>query len=106
MNQVTNEVTNYITEKAQDPSALKDDLKDADIVVSGAGNPGFIKPEHLKKGAALIDAGTSELNKKITGDVDPACADIASVFTPVPGGVGPVAVAMIFRNLLNLLGHR
>ena len=83
-----------------------DDLKDADIVVSGAGNPGFIKPEHLKKGAALIDAGTSELNKKITGDVDPACADIASVFTPVPGGVGPVAVAMIFRNLLNLLGHR
>jgi len=83
-----------------------DDLKDADIVVSGAGNPGFIKPEHLKRGVALIDAGTSELNKKITGDVDPACADIASVFTPVPGGVGPVAVAMIFRNLLNLLGHR
>src|SRR3989338_6676736 len=81
-------------------------LKDADIVVSGAGNPGFIKPEHLKKCVAFIDGGTSEINKKITGDVDPACADIASVFTTVPGGVGPVAVAMIFRNLLNLLGHR
>src|SRR3989338_1548248 len=80
-----------------------DDLKDADIVVSGAGNPGFIKPEHLKQGVAFIDGGTSGLNKKITGDADPACAEVASVFTPVPGGVGPVAVAMIFRNLLTLV---
>jgi len=80
-----------------------DDLKEADIVVLGAGNPGFVKPEHLKKGVALIDAGTSELNKKILGDADPACAEVASVFTPVPGGVGPVAVAMIFRNLLELI---
>src|SRR3989344_8278453 len=79
-----------------------EDLKEADIVVSGAGNPGFIKPEHLKKGVALIDAGPSELNKKLTGDADPACSEVASVFTPVPGGVGPVAVAMIFRNLLTL----
>ena len=71
-----------------------------------AGNPGFIKPEHLKRGVALIDAGTSELNKKITGDADQACAEIASVFTPVPGGVGPVAVAMIFRNLFDLLQQR
>ncbi|MEK9154152.1 MAG: bifunctional 5,10-methylenetetrahydrofolate dehydrogenase/5,10-methenyltetrahydrofolate cyclohydrolase [Patescibacteria group bacterium] len=80
-----------------------EDLKDADVVVLGAGNPGFVKPEHLKKGVALIDAGTSELNKKITGDADPLCADVASIFTPVPGGVGPVAVAMIFRNLLDLM---
>lgn len=77
-------------------------LKDADIVVLGAGNPGFIKPEHIKEGVALIDAGTSELNKKITGDADPACAEKASVFTPVPGGVGPIAVAKIFENLFIL----
>src|SRR3989344_1172280 len=83
-----------------------EDLKDADIVVLGAGNPGFIKPEHLKEGVALIDAGTSELNKKITGDADSACAEKASVFTPVPGGVGPVAVAMIFRNLFDLVEKR
>ncbi len=83
-----------------------EDLKDADIVVSGAGNPGFIKPEHLKQGVALVDAGTSELNKKIAGDADPACAEKASVFTPVPGGVGPIAVAMIFRNLFDLLQKR
>ncbi|MBI4093754.1 bifunctional 5,10-methylenetetrahydrofolate dehydrogenase/5,10-methenyltetrahydrofolate cyclohydrolase [Candidatus Kaiserbacteria bacterium] len=79
-----------------------EDLKEADIVVSGAGNPSFIKPEHIKEGVVLIDAGTSELNKKITGDADPACAEKASLITPVPGGVGPVAVAMIFRNLLTL----
>jgi methylenetetrahydrofolate dehydrogenase (NADP+)/methenyltetrahydrofolate cyclohydrolase len=83
-----------------------DDLKDADIIVSGAGSPGMVKPEHIKRGVALIDAGTSELNKKITGDADPACAEKASVFTPVPGGVGPVAVAMIFRNLLQLIEIR
>lgn len=79
------------------------DLKDADIVVLGTGNPGFIKPEHIKLGVALIDAGTSEMNKKVVGDADPACALKAAVFTPVPGGVGPVAVAMIFRNLFDLL---
>ena len=80
-----------------------EDLQDADIIVSGAGNPGFIKPEHIKEGVALVDAGTSELKKKITGDADPACAEKAAVFTPVPGGVGPIAVAMIFRNLFDLL---
>ena len=80
-----------------------EDLRDADIIVSGAGKPGLIKPEHLKKGVALIDAGTSELNKKVVGDADPSCAEIASIITPVPGGVGPVAVAMIFRNLRTLI---
>lgn len=83
-----------------------EDLKTADIIVSGAGSPGMIQPEHVKPGVALIDAGTSELNKKITGDADPACAEVASIFTPVPGGVGPVAVAMIFKNLLKLLAKR
>ncbi|OGG80250.1 hypothetical protein A3A39_03705 [Candidatus Kaiserbacteria bacterium RIFCSPLOWO2_01_FULL_54_13] len=83
-----------------------EDLKDADIVVLGAGNPGFIKPEYLKEGVALIDAGTSEQGGKVVGDADPACAAKASVFTPIPGGVGPVAVAMIFKNLLKLVsGH-
>jgi methylenetetrahydrofolate dehydrogenase (NADP+)/methenyltetrahydrofolate cyclohydrolase len=79
------------------------DLKDADIVVLGAGNPGFIKPEHIKIGAAIVDAGASESKGRVVGDADPACATKASVFTPVPGGVGPVAVAMIFRNLFDLL---
>ena len=79
------------------------DLKDADIIVSGAGQPGLIKPEHIKDGVALIDAGASEHSGKVVGDADPACAAKCAVFTPVPGGVGPLAVAMIFKNLFDLI---
>ncbi len=83
-------------------------LKDADIVVSGAGKPHFITPHMLKSGAVLIDAGTSESLKdsekgKVVGDIDPACADIASAFTPVPGGIGPIAIAMLFKNFFTLI---
>lgn len=79
-----------------------DGLKEADIIVSGAGKPGLIQPEYVREGAVLVDAGTSESEGKVIGDADPACADKASVFTPVPGGVGPIAVAMIFKNLVEL----
>jgi methylenetetrahydrofolate dehydrogenase (NADP+)/methenyltetrahydrofolate cyclohydrolase len=78
-------------------------LKSADIVVSGAGVPHLIKPEMLRQGVVLIDAGTSESDGALAGDADPACAEVASVFTPVPGGVGPIAVACLFRNVLRLL---
>jgi len=90
-----------VTREAGDLSALKD----ADIVVSGAGSPGLIRPEHLSPGAVLIDAGTSESGGAIVGDADPACAEVAGVFTPVPGGVGPVAVACLFSNVARLLGR-
>lgn len=79
-----------------------DPLKDAGIVVLGAGEPAFIKPEMLRDGVILIDAGTSEAGGKVMGDADPACAEKAALFTPVPGGVGPIAVAMIFKNLFAL----
>lgn len=78
-------------------------LADADIVVSGAGSPGLIKKEMLKKGVVLIDAGTSESGGQVVGDMAPDCKDVASVFTPVPGGVGPIAVAMLFKNVAKLL---
>ncbi|HWH16192.1 MAG TPA: bifunctional 5,10-methylenetetrahydrofolate dehydrogenase/5,10-methenyltetrahydrofolate cyclohydrolase [Candidatus Paceibacterota bacterium] len=80
-------------------------LKDAEIVVSGAGAPGLIKPEHLSPGVALIDAGTSESGGAIVGDADPACVSVAGVFTPVPGGVGPLAVACLFRNVAALVAR-
>jgi methylenetetrahydrofolate dehydrogenase (NADP+)/methenyltetrahydrofolate cyclohydrolase len=79
------------------------ELKNADIVVSGAGSPGLIKPEMLKQGVVFIDAGTSESSGKVVGDADPSCAEVASIFTPVPGGVGPIAVAMLFKNLSELI---
>jgi methylenetetrahydrofolate dehydrogenase (NADP+)/methenyltetrahydrofolate cyclohydrolase len=87
---------------AIDKSESLEALKDAELIVSGAGSPGIIRPEHLSPGVVLIDAGTSESGGSIVGDADPACADIASVFTPVPGGVGPIAVACLFRNAAEL----
>jgi 5,10-methylene-tetrahydrofolate dehydrogenase/methenyl tetrahydrofolate cyclohydrolase len=82
------------------------ELADADLVVLGVGQPHFIKPEMLKPGVVLIDAGTSDAAGQggaLAGDADPACAQVASVFTPVPGGVGPIAVALLFKNLLHLV---
>jgi methylenetetrahydrofolate dehydrogenase (NADP+)/methenyltetrahydrofolate cyclohydrolase len=78
-------------------------LKEADVIVSGAGVAHLIKPGMVKPGAVLIDAGTSGSAGGVAGDVDPACADLASLFTPVPGGVGPVAVACLFQNVATLL---
>ncbi len=78
-------------------------LRDADLIVSGAGSPHFIKPEMLKQGVVLIDAGTSESNGRLAGDADPACAEKCSVFTPAPGGVGPLAVACLFENAITLV---
>ena len=76
--------------------------KSADIIISGAGVGGLLKPDMIKEGVAIVDGGTSELGGKVVGDADPACAEKASVFTPVPGGVGPIAVVEIFANLVAL----
>jgi methylenetetrahydrofolate dehydrogenase (NADP+)/methenyltetrahydrofolate cyclohydrolase len=81
---------------------LKEMLPQADIVVSGAGSPGLITPDLVKEGAAVIDVGTSELGGSIAGDVAPEVSEIAGLFTPVPGGVGPVAVAFLMRNVVDL----
>ena len=77
-------------------------LRSADIIVSGAGSPGLITPDMLKNGVVLIDAGTSESGGKLVGDADPACAPKCALFTPVPGGVGPIAVAKLFENVVTL----
>jgi methylenetetrahydrofolate dehydrogenase (NADP+)/methenyltetrahydrofolate cyclohydrolase len=70
--------------------------READIIVSGAGKPGLIKPEMVKERVIIIDAGFP------VGDVDPAVAEKSSFFTPVPGGIGPLTVAMVFKNLIEL----
>ena len=76
--------------------------RESAVIISGVGVPALIAPEMLSAGTILIDAGTSESGGKIVGDADPKCADFATLFTPVPGGVGPVAVAMLFKNLVIL----
>jgi len=94
-----------LDEQTFDASALAN----ADIIVSGAGVPHLIRPDMVKEGVVLIDAGTSEApgnapgeESRIVGDIDPACATRAAVYTPVPGGVGPVAVACLMRNAAQL----
>ncbi len=81
-------------------------LAAADIIVSGAGAPRLITPAMLADGVVLIDAGTSESGGAIVGDADPACAERCSLFTPVPGGVGPIAVACLFENAVALASLR
>lgn len=85
-------------------------LRAADIIVSGAGSAHLIKPEMITDGVVLIDAGTSIAPSAshhtnsvgVVGDADPSCAGRCSLFTPVPGGVGPVAVAKLFENAVIL----
>ena len=76
--------------------------KEADIIVLGAGSPGLLKPDMITEGVTILDAGTSESAGKVVGDADSACAQKALYMTPVPGGVGPVAVAMLFSNVVTL----
>ncbi|NPA15489.1 MAG: bifunctional methylenetetrahydrofolate dehydrogenase/methenyltetrahydrofolate cyclohydrolase FolD [Deferribacteres bacterium] len=71
----------------------------ADIVISATGVPHLIKREMVKEGAVVIDVGISRLNGKIVGDVDfESLLGHASAVTPVPGGVGPLTVAMLMEN--------
>lgn len=75
---------------------------EADVIVTGAGVPHLITPDMIRDGVVLIDAGTSEQAGALVGDIDPQCAEKASVYTPVPGGVGPITVAKLFENLVAL----
>ncbi len=76
--------------------------KQADIIACGAGDPGFLKPEMVKEGVIILDAGTSEEGGMLKGDADPHCAEKASLFTPVPGGIGPITVALLLRHVVDL----
>jgi len=79
---------------------LAEITKTADILISAVGKHDIITPEMVKEGAVLIDAGTTEVSGEIRGDIDPACYEKASYYTPVPGGIGPVTVAMLLKNLV------
>ncbi len=81
-------------------------LKSADVIVLGAGDPHFLKPDMIREGVIILDAGTSEMGGTLAGDAHPDCALKAALFTPVPGGIGPIAVAEIFANLFELCARR
>lgn len=81
---------------------LKEVTKRADILVVAVGRPEFITGDMIKEGAVVIDVGINRLeNKKLVGDVDFESAEkVASAITPVPGGVGPMTIAMLMKNTL------
>lgn len=83
---------------------LKTHILESRIIISGVGKPNLITPDMLQKNTVLIDAGTSESQGKVVGDADPHCADVVALYTPVPGGVGPITVAMLLKNLC-ILAH-
>lgn len=75
----------------------------ADVIVSATGKSGLITKDMVSPGAIVVDAGTSESNGAIVGDVDfVGVAEVAGFLTPVPGGVGPVTVAMLYYNVLQI----
>ena len=79
---------------------LAEKTKNADILVAAVGIPNFIKGDMIKEGAVVIDVGINRLeNKKLCGDVEFESAEkVAGAITPVPGGVGPMTIAMIMKN--------
>lgn len=80
-------------------------LAQADIIISGVGIPELIIPSMIQDGVVCVDAGTSESGKKIHGDFHPDCAKKASLFTPVPGGIGPLTIAMLYHNIIHAYFH-
>src|SRR5579862_851981 len=73
---------------------------DADVLVAAVGSTHLVKPDMVKPGATVVDVGMNRVpdSKKLLGDVDPAAAERAAFITPVPGGVGPMTIAMVLQN--------
>lgn len=85
----------------RDVENLTAQTKDADIVITATGSPSIIKPEMIKQGAIVVDAGTSSEDGRTVGDLDPAIYERDDLtITPVKGGVGPLTVCALFDNVI------
>lgn len=90
--------------KTSDPKSV---CKNADILVVAAGKKRLVKGDWVKKGAVVIDVGIHRHEGKLTGDVDfSSVSELASAITPVPGGVGPMTIAMLLSNCLTAYEER
>jgi methylenetetrahydrofolate dehydrogenase (NADP+)/methenyltetrahydrofolate cyclohydrolase len=85
-----------------------DRVREADIVVAAVGRPNLVKGDWVKEGAVVLDVGINRLEDgTLTGDVDfDAAAERASYITPVPGGVGPMTIAMLLSNTVDAAESR
>jgi len=88
-----------VTKESENAEEL---IKTARILILGAGKPRLITADMIADNAIVFDAGTSEDGGVLKGDADPSCATKASLFTPVPGGIGPITIAVLLRNLVTL----
>ncbi|MFZ4632080.1 MAG: bifunctional 5,10-methylenetetrahydrofolate dehydrogenase/5,10-methenyltetrahydrofolate cyclohydrolase [Patescibacteria group bacterium] len=80
---------------------------EADILISALGLPLSVKKEVIKNGAVLIDIGTTKVDGKVIGDIDfEDVKDKAEYITPVPGGIGPMTIAFLFKNVLEIFKRR
>src|SRR5688572_8838435 len=74
----------------------------ADILVAAVGSPGLVSADMVKPGATVIDVGTNRTDDGLVGDVDfEAVSEVAGAITPVPGGVGPMTIAMLLSNTVS-----
>jgi methylenetetrahydrofolate dehydrogenase (NADP+)/methenyltetrahydrofolate cyclohydrolase len=80
--------------------------REAEILVVAVGQAGLIGPEDVSEGAVVIDVGMNRSEGKLVGDVDPAAAERARLITPVPGGVGPMTIAMLLKNTVRAARFR
>ncbi|HWM04869.1 MAG TPA: bifunctional methylenetetrahydrofolate dehydrogenase/methenyltetrahydrofolate cyclohydrolase [Actinophytocola sp.] len=77
---------------------LAAEVRRADIVVAAAGNPALITPDMVKPGAAVLDVGITRTDQGLVGDVHPEVREVAGFLAPMPGGVGPMTIAMLLAN--------
>jgi methylenetetrahydrofolate dehydrogenase (NADP+) / methenyltetrahydrofolate cyclohydrolase len=82
------------------PDLLKSVTQTADIVIVAVGKPGFLTADMIRPGAGVVDVGISRVGNKVLGDADPGIRQVAGWMTPVPGGCGPMTVAMLLENTL------
>ncbi len=92
-----------ILEEKKMKVVLKEEPEQADLIVSALGRPHFIKKEMIKEKAVLIDIGITKVGTKVLGDIDyEDVKNKASYITPVPGGIGPMTIAFLFKNVLEI----
>jgi methylenetetrahydrofolate dehydrogenase (NADP+) / methenyltetrahydrofolate cyclohydrolase len=80
--------------------------RDADVLVVAVGRAGLVTADMVKPGAAVVDVGINRTEAGLVGDVDPKAGEVAGRFTPVPGGVGPMTIALLLRNAVRCAKYR
>ena len=85
---------------------LAAEVRRADIVVAAVGVPGIVTADMVKPAAAVLDVGLTRTEEGIRGDVDPAVADVAGLLTPMPGGTGPMTIALLLESAVKAARYR